>query len=338
MRKFKVVSFILILALIFTAVGCSNNSSNNAGSKSTNSSSPKADTAKADSGMKKDITVALVPKVAVPFFDDCNTGGKEAAEALGVKYQWVVPQNTQGSTQVKIIEDLIAKHVDAIGISINEPKSVEEVIKKAMDAGIMVLTYDSDSPDSGRTMYIGTINEAAGETMGKAMAEAIGGEGKVAIVTGQLGALNLNQRIDGIKKALAEYPDIELVDIQGTEDDLAKAVSVTEGIFRAHPDLKGIFGVSQVGGPGIAKVLSTKEFGDRVGNVKVFAFDDLHDTIQGVKDGFIAGIMVQRPVTMGKLAVEHLVAQVKGEEAVPTADFDTGVTIVTKDNLDSYTK
>ena len=51
----------------------------------------------------QDITVALVPKVAVPFFDDCNTGGAEAANELGVKYQWVVPANTQGSTQVKII-------------------------------------------------------------------------------------------------------------------------------------------------------------------------------------------------------------------------------------------
>lgn len=335
MRKFKVVSLIFILVLILTAVGCSSNSSTKEVNNENNSSSSKADS---DVKENKDITVVLIPKVAVPFFDDVNTGGKEVAEALGVNYEWVVPQNTQGSTQLKIIEDLIAKNVDAIGISINEPKSVEEVIQKAMDAGIMVLTYDSDSPDSGRTMYIGTINEAAGETMGQAMAEAIGGEGKVAIVTGQLGALNLTERIEGIKRALAEYPDIELVDTQGTEDDLAKAVSVTEGIFRANPDLKGIFGVSQVGGPGIANVLNTKEFGDRVGNVKVFAFDDLHDTIQGIKDGFIDGMMVQRPITMGKLSVEHLVAQVKGEEAVPTADFDTGVTVVTKENLDSYTK
>lgn len=284
-----------------------------------------------------DITVAVVPKVAVPFFDDCNTGAQEASDRLGNKYQWVVPQNTQGSTQVKIIEDLIARHVDGIAISVNEPKSVEGIINQAVDAGIKVVTFDSDSANSNRSMYIGTINEQAGVTMGNSMAEAIGGKGKVAIVTGQLGASNLNERIDGVKKALAQYPDIEVVATEGTEDDLARAVSVAEALMRANPDLAGMFGISQVGGPAIAKVLAQKEFNDRAGKIKVFAFDDLPDTIKGVQEGFIDGIMVQRPVTMGRLAVEHLMAQIQGTETSPE-NVDTGVTVVNKDNLGSYTK
>jgi ribose transport system substrate-binding protein len=285
----------------------------------------------------KDTVIAVIPKVAVPFFDDCNTGAAKAAEAAGVQYQWVVPQNTQGSTQVKIVEDLIAKHVDGIAISVNEPKSVEGVIKQAMDAGIKVVTFDSDSAKSGRSLYIGTINSAAGVTMGESMAKALGGKGKIAIVTGQLGASNLNERIDGIKEALKAYPDIEIVATEGTEDDLAKAVSVTEALLRANPDLAGIFGVSQVGGPAVAKVLATKEFSDRKGALKVFAFDDLPDTVKGVKEGFISGIMVQRPITMGKLAVEQLVGQINGT-ITETKDIDTGVTVVNSDNLGSYTK
>ncbi len=285
----------------------------------------------------KDIAVAVIPKIAVPFFDDCNTGAANAAKALGVQYQWVAPQNTQGSTQVKIVEDLIAKHVDGIAISVNEPKSVEGVIKQAMAAGIKVLTFDSDSANSGRSMYIGTINAAAGTTMGESMAKALGGKGKVAIVTGQLGASNLNERISGIKKALAAHPGISIVATEGTDDDLAKAVSVSEALLRGHPDLAGVFGVSQVGGPAMAKVLATKEFGDRKGKLKVFAFDDLPDTLRGVKEGFIQGIMVQRPVTMGRLAVEHLVAQIQGTETSPK-DIDTGVTVVTAANLGNYTK
>ncbi len=285
----------------------------------------------------KDIVVAVVPKVAVPFFDDCNKGAKAAAQADGVQYQWVVPQNTQGSTQVKIIEDLMSKKVDGIAISVNEPKSVESVIKKAVASGIKVLTFDSDSAKSGRSMYIGTSNQAAGETMGESMAKALDGKGEVAIVTGQLGAANLNERIAGIKQALAKHPEIKLVATEGTEDDLARAVSVDEALLRGHPQLKGIFGVSQVGGPSIAKVMATREFAAKKGAVKVFAFDDLPDTVKGVKDGFIQGIMVQRPVTMGKLAVDHLVAQIDGKETAP-ADIDTGVTVVDASNLDAYTK
>jgi ribose transport system substrate-binding protein len=285
----------------------------------------------------KDITVAVIPKVAVPFFDDCNNGAKAAADKAGVGYQWVVPQNTQGSTQVQIIEDLISKHVDGIAISVNEPKSVEGVMKRAEQSGIKVLTYDSDSPNSGRSMYIGTNNESAGATMADSMAKALNGQGEVAIITGQLGAVNLNQRIAGIKKELAKYPGIKIVETQGTEDDLAKGVSVTETTLRAHPQLKGIFGVSQVGGPAVAKVLNTKEFGAMKGKLQVFAFDDLPDTLKGLKEGYIQGIMVQRPVTMGRLAVEHLVAQVQGQDK-DIKDIDTGVTVVTKDNMGSYTK
>src|SRR5260221_1133779 len=90
---------------------------------------------------KADITVAVIPKVAVPFFDDCNKGAAEAAKDLGVKYQWVVPENTQGATQVKIIEDLMARHVDGISISVNEPRSVQGVIKQAIAAGIKVSDF-----------------------------------------------------------------------------------------------------------------------------------------------------------------------------------------------------
>ncbi|WP_250536970.1 sugar-binding protein [Caballeronia sp. AZ10_KS36] len=285
----------------------------------------------------KDISVAVIPKVAVPFFDDCNKGAQSAADKAGVKYQWVVPQNTQGSTQVQIIEDLISRQVDGIAISVNEPKSVEGVIKRAAQSGVKVLTYDSDSPKSGRSMYIGTNNVQAGETMADTMGRALNGKGEVAIVTGQLGAVNLNERITGIKKGLAKYPGIKIVETQGTDDDLARGVSVVETTLRAHPNLNGIFGVSQVGGPAVAKVLNTKEFGAMKGKLEVLAFDDLPDTLKGLREGYIQGIMVQRPVTMGSLAVQHLVAQIQGKET-QEKDIDTGVTVVTKDNIGSYTK
>jgi len=285
----------------------------------------------------KDISVAVIPKVAVPFFDDCNKGAQTAADKAGVKYQWVVPQNTQGSTQVQIIEDLISRHVDGIAISVNEPKSVESVMKRAEKSGVKVLTYDSDSPNSGRSMYIGTNNVQAGETMADTMGRALNGKGEVAIITGQLGAVNLNERISGIKRGLAKYPGIRIVETQGTDDDLARGVSVVETTLRAHPNLSGIFGVSQVGGPAVAKVLNTKEFGAMKGKLEVLAFDDLPDTLKGLKEGYIQGIMVQRPVTMGSLAVQHLVAQIQGTEA-QSKDIDTGVTVVTKDNMGSYTK
>lgn len=286
---------------------------------------------------KKELTIALVPKLVHPFFEDVRIGGEKAANELGVNFLWVAPPTGDPAQQVRMIEDLVARNVDGIGISPNEPKSVEAVIADAMAKGIKVITFDADSPDSKRMMYIGTDNKAAGVVMGETMAKLIGGKGKVAIITGGLGALNLNQRIDGVKEALAKYPEIELVDLQGTDDDLAKGLAVAEAMMRAHPDLAGIFGVSATGGPSVAKALAEPEFSDRVGRLKVVAFDDLEDTKKGIADGYIQATMVQRPVQMGSLSIQWLKDIIEGK-ATDLKDIDTGVTVVTKENLNSYTK
>jgi ribose transport system substrate-binding protein len=283
------------------------------------------------------ITIAMVPKGPIPWFIDCDKGAKEEAAKLGVKYQWVLPRDTQGSTQVQVIEDLVSKKVDGFGISVNEAKSVVGAIKRATDAGIKVLTYDDDSPDSSRSMYIGTDNVSAGRVLGEAMAKALDGKGDVAIVTGELGAAGHIARIKGVKEAFSKYPDIKVVATEGTNDDLGKAVAVDEALLRGHPNLAGMVGISQVGAPSIAKVLNEKEFESRKGKLKVFGFDDLPDALKAVRDGSVGGLMVQRPTTMCRIAVDHLLDQINGKET-KMPNIDTGVTVVTNANINDYTK
>jgi ribose transport system substrate-binding protein len=283
------------------------------------------------------VVIAMVPKGPIPWFIDCDTGAKVEAAKLGVKYEWVMPRNTQGSTQVQVLEDLVAKKVDGIGISVNEAKSVVGAIKQATDSGVKVLTYDDDSPNSARSMYIGTDNVAAGRVLGAAMAKALDGKGDVAIVTGELGAAGHIARIKGVKEAFEEYPDIKVVAIEGTNDDLGKAVAVDEALLRGHPNLAGMVGISQVGAPSIAKVLNEKEFEGRKGKIQVFGFDDLPDALKAVREGVVGGLVVQRPTTMCGIAVDHLLAQIQGKET-KAENIDTGVTVVTKDNITNYTK
>jgi ribose transport system substrate-binding protein len=294
-------------------------------------------TASAQGKSAADTVIAMVPKGPIPWFIDCDAGAKAEAQKLGVQYQWVLPSNTQGSTQVQVIEDLIAKKVDGIGISVNEAKSVVHAIKQATDAGVKVLTYDDDSPDSSRSMYIGTDNVSAGEVLGNGIAKALDGKGDVAIVTGELGAAGHIARIRGVKKAFEKYPDIKIVAIEGTNDDLGKAVAVDEALLRGHPNLAGMVGISQVGAPSIAKVLNEKEFEGKKGKIKVFGFDDLPDALKAVREGVVGGLVVQRPTTMCKVAVDHLYDQIQGKEK-SAPNIDTGVTVVTSDNISNYTK
>jgi ribose transport system substrate-binding protein len=281
-----------------------------------------------------DITVALVPKLVHPFFEDCRIGAEQKAEELEVEFQWAAPQTGDPAIQVRMIEDLVSRQVHAIVISPNDPTSVEPVIASAMGQGILVMTFDSDSPESERVMYIGTENKTAGSVQGQTLNELIGGTGKVGIITGGLGALNLNQRIEGLTEALG--PDVEIVETVATDDDLQKGLSVSEALLRAHPDLNGVACVSATGGPTLAQVIRAPEFEGR--DVKIVAFDDLEETLRAIEDGVIQATMVQRPVQMGVLSIEWAYNILTGAATPDCANLDTGVTVVTIDNLDSYTK
>jgi len=278
--------------------------------------------------------VAIVPKLVHPFFEDTRIGAEQKAQELGVDFQWSAPQTGDPAIQVRMIEDLVSRQVNAIVISPNDPSSVMPVIADAMGRGILVMTFDSDSPDSERVMYIGTDNRTAGRVQGETLNELIGGQGKVGIVTGGLGALNLNERIEGLRSALA--PEVEVVEPVATDDDAQKALGVSEALLRANPDLAGIACVSATGAPAVAQVLAGPEFAER--QIQVVAFDDLEETKRAIEDGVVAATMVQRPVQMGVLSIQWANDILTGAATPTCAIVDTGVTVVNLENLDNYTK
>ena len=282
------------------------------------------------------VSIAIVPKLVHPFFEDTRIGADQKAKELGVDFQWVAPQTGDPAIQVKMIEDLVSKQVHAIVISPNEPASVAPVIADAMSKGILVLTFDSDSPDSERVMYIGTDKRTDGTVQGQTLNELIGAQGKVWIITGGLGALNLNQRMEGLREMLG--PDVEVVEPVATDDDLQKGLGVSEALLRAQPDLAGIACVSATGGPTLAQVVQGPEFADRIGTLQIVAFDDLEETKHAIEDGIIAATMVQRPIQMGVLSIQWGQAILTGAATPDCALLDTGVTVVNKDNLNNYTK
>jgi ribose transport system substrate-binding protein len=282
------------------------------------------------------LKIAIVPKLVHPFFEDTRIGAQAEADALGVEFQWVAPQTGDPAIQVQMIEDLVRAQVNSIVISPNDPTSVESVIADATSNGILCLTFDSDSPESERVMYIGTDNKSAGTTQGETLLELIGGSGKIAIITGGLAALNLNQRIEGLKEALPD--SVEVVETVATDDDLQKGLSVSESLLRAHPDLNGIACMSATGGPTLAQVMQGPEFQDLIGVLKVVAFDDLDETKAGIEAGVIQATMVQRPVLMGTLSIRWAHDLLLGLATPPCENLDTKVTVVTLENINTYTK
>jgi ribose transport system substrate-binding protein len=257
----------------------------------------------------------------------------EAAK-LGVKAEFIGPDTADAAKQVALFEAAIARKPAGIAVSPNDPATVTESIKKAIDAGIPVITWDADAPDSARIAYVGTDNVAAGATAGEELAKAIGQKGKVAILTGSLTALNANQRIEGFKKALEKYPDIKIVATEPTEDSIATATSKAETIMQANPDLAAFYGVTGSGVPGAGNAV--KQAG-KTGQVKVVGFDVVPQGIELMKSGDVQALISQRPYGMTVQALDML-RDLHGGKQPASKNVDTGVEVVYKDTLDQFLK
>ncbi len=274
---------------------------------------------------------ALVPKsIGQIYWEACRRGMQKAADEEKVKGVFTGPTTTDIGQQIDIIENLLLQGAAGIAISPNDPTAVIQVINRAIEQGVPVVTFDSDAPDSKRIAYIGTDNEGAGTVAGETLAKYMNGKGEVAILTGGLGALNLNLRIKGFKAALEKYPDMKALPPEADDDDSEKATAIAENLLMSHPNLGGFFGVSAPGGPGAARAVKAA---GKVGKVKIVGFDDTPECREYIKEGVIQATVAQRPFDMGYQAIKVLVEARKGNPPKKKI-MDTGVVVISKDNLE----
>lgn len=280
-----------------------------------------------------EVTFVMVPKLVHPFYEPCYEGFKAAGEHYGINTEFEAPAQAEVDLQVKVIENLISRGVDGIAISATDDAGLKGVIDEAIAAGITVITFDADAPSTNRLCYVGTNNRAAGRTAGEEMVNLLGSKGgKVAMLLATLGAPNLLERAEEFQGALeAAGSQYQVVAIEGFESDLAQAVNKTEALLQTFPDMGAFFGVSAYGSPAAATVIKEQR---KVGQVLVGGFDDLSETLDGIRDGSIQYTLVQKTFNMGWRSVEMLRDAMNGQ-TIPD-NVDTGVIIVNKGNVDSY--
>jgi ribose transport system substrate-binding protein len=277
-------------------------------------------------------TFVMVPKGVHPYYEPCYEGFKAAAKKYDVNVDKVDPQKFELPLQVKAIEELIAQRVDGIAISALDDAGLVPVIAEATKAGIKVITFDAPAPSSVALTYIGTDNKTAGYEAGKKMAGLMKGQGKMVILQGGLGAANLNLRTQGFKEAMAKFgPGVKILEVVDVQGDFSVATNKTEAVLQTYPELTAIFAVSAEGAPAAAGVLKQQH---KAGKIILGGFDDLKDTLEGVRDGTVAFCLVQKTFKMGWLSVEALLDASKGK-ALPKVT-DTGVLFVTKANVGNY--
>ena len=174
----------------------------------------------------------------------------------------------------------------------------------------MLLTTDSDAPDSNRVVYIGTDNVAAGRQAGAEIIKALPNGGKVMGFVGTMDADNARERVEGIKDAL-KGTNIQIVDIRTDGTDFAKAKSnVQDALAKGGIDL--LLGLYSYNTPQI--YTAVKEAG-MTGKIKVVGFDEDPQTLRGVADGTVAATIVQQPYQFGYQSMIDMIKYINGDKS-----------------------
>jgi ribose transport system substrate-binding protein len=285
----------------------------------------------ASAGGKK-YTIAVLPKgVGHQFWLTVRSGAEAAGKDLNANIVWNGPdKETEIAKQINIVQDMISRKVDAIVMAACDENALIDVVNQAMDAKIPVITFDSGVKSDRPLSFVATDNVAAAKLAADKLAELIGGKGEVGIIPIVPGAATSEMREQGFKDGATKHPDMKIVSVLPCDSDAAKAMSVTEDMMTAHPELAGIFAESEPGAVGAAQAV---EAANKAGKIKIVGFDASGEEINALERGTIQALVVQNPFKMGYDGVKAAIDAIEGRPVEKR--IDTGVTIITKENLNT---
>jgi ribose transport system substrate-binding protein len=295
---------------------------------------------------KEETRYGVLGKSVGPYWDVVKKGAEDAGKELDVKVTVFMPQKEDIPRQIETIETWISMGYKGIAVAPSDPEALVSPINLAIEKGIPTITIDTDSPNSKRSCYIGTDNYTAGRVAGEKMAEILGGKGKVAIATGSLTAMNSLERMRGFEDAIKKYPGIEIIEpILCDNEETSRAVELAETALLNNPDLDAFFGVYAFNGPSAAKAVKAA---GKKGKIHIVSFDVTDEHLYLIDEGLIDATIAQKQYLMGYEGVKILHSMnKKGMEetldSLPKNEggdciIDTGVDVVSRENLEGYLK
>jgi ribose transport system substrate-binding protein len=332
-------------ALLLGAVGLALASCN----KPAETAPAAADAPKAAAEAPRAKKVAFVTNGVASFWTIAGAGVRAAAKDLNVDAQVLMP--AEGiSDQKRMIEDLLTRGIDGIAVSPIDPVNQTELLNTAAKR-TKLITHDSDAPQSERELYIGMDNYKAGRLCGELVREALPNGGSVMLFIGRLEQDNAKRRRQGtIDAILGRSEDSSRFDppgqiieengykILGTltdQFDRAKAKANAEDSLAKYPDVGCLVGLFAYNPPLILEALAQS---NKLGAVKVVAFDEDDATLDGIAKGNVTGTVVQNPYMYGYKSVEMLTTLLGVKEGtVPPGKFmDIPARQIRKDTVQEF--
>lgn len=250
----------------------------------------------------EDVRIALVVKaLGIGFFEAAAKGAEEAAGELGdVEIIYTGPTDTTAEGQIEVINSLIAQGVDAIAISANDPDALVPALKKAMDRGITVISWDSGVAPEGRQMHLNpSSTDLIGNTIIKLAADHMPDGGDVAILSASATATNQNAWIEAAKGVLPNYPGVNLVATVYGDDLSDKSYREAQGLMASYPDLKAIIAPTTVG---ILAASQAVTDAGKIGEINVTGLGLPSEMAGAVESGATISFAIWNPIDLGYAA------------------------------------
>ncbi|MGG6310892.1 sugar-binding protein [Paenibacillus macerans] len=263
-----------------------------------------------------------------PYWEMVEKGAAQAAEKYGIDIEFTGAVRNNMEEQLNLLEKAIAARVDAIIVQgLNEEKFTP-TIDKAVKRGIPVVTIDTDAPDSKRLAYVGTDNLAAGERLGRLIVQTTGGTGKIGVIIGSDQAASQLQRLDGLKKVVAEHEGLEIVDVRSSNISHMEAIQQAANMLRTHPEINIMVGTSATDALGVLQAAKSRKRDDLV----IIGFDNQKETLAAIRKGEIEATVAQQPFLMGDTAVRLLYEHFQGLPLQP--EYFTEVKVLDEGNVE----
>jgi ribose transport system substrate-binding protein len=281
------------------------------------------------------LRVAVIPKGTThSYWKAIHAGAEKAAQETDVEIIWQGPQKEDDrQMQIQLVQNFISRGVDGIVLAPLDDRSLVSPVDAAVKRKIPVVIIDSGLQSEAFASYVATDNKAGGRLCAQRMAELLNGKGRVILLRYSEGSASTTDRENGFLEGIKEYaPDIQLISTdQYAGATMEKALQVSQNLLnRFGNQVDGVFCANESSTQGMLRALQTS---GRAGKVKFVGFDSNDALVAGIQNEQIHGLAVQDPFRMGYEGVRTAVSILKNEQYEKR--MDTGVVMVTKDNLDS---
>lgn len=279
--------------------------------------------------------VYVSPLLAHPIWLVAKDGFEQACEELGIKGDWVGPQNISPEEMTKLVETAVAEQADAI---ITQGLVPAAPVKTAIEQDIPVLVVDSDIPDADRVAFFGKDVNVQAEVLYESVKEKIGEDNpiKASIQVAALNYQTAHDQINAVEEVFSKHPGgFEIVNTTESKSDKMKSTTEWENTFKAYPEINVAINLAAEAGPACAKVVKDKGIRDKV---LVYGVDDTEETLDLIKNGDLDGTVVTSFWNYGYQATYWLYQHITEGKNPEQVVNDAGTILVTNDNLETYSE